>query len=220
MKDGGFYKIRKVLKNRLPDINMREEFFNSAVLLPLIKLGKDIHILFQKRHENIRQGGEVSFPGGGIDFKKDKTALDAALRESEEELGIPKKNINIIGALDTIVSPVGGIVECFAGILKIGSLEELKINIDEVEKVFTIPLSYFIKNKPDEYKVELKVFPYSVDENGNKTTLLPVKEIGLQDIYSKPWGGKQYSVHVYNTKPEIVWGITARFILDLTRRLI
>ena len=47
-----------------PNVLGRDRFFNSAVLIPLVKINGEYHLLFQKRAATIRQGGDICFPGG------------------------------------------------------------------------------------------------------------------------------------------------------------
>ena len=70
----------------------KSKFFESAIMICIAKInGKDCFIL-EKRAENIRQGGEISFPGGKKDLL-DKTFRQTAIRETIEELRIKRKQI-------------------------------------------------------------------------------------------------------------------------------
>ncbi len=134
--------IKKKLSDA-PDIIGKSKYLNSAVLIPLITIEDELHLLFEKRAIGIRQGSEVSFPGGQFDFKKDKTFLNTAIRETNEELGIAEEQIEIITKFGTLVAPMGLTIDSFLAYIKISSLNELKIDQTEVEKIFTLPLSYF-----------------------------------------------------------------------------
>lgn len=194
-------------------IHGKEEYFNSVVLVLLILIDNEYHFVFQKRSKNIRQGGEICFPGGKID-KRDKTLQDVAIRETKEELGIPENKIQIIGRLDTIVAPMGVTVDAFIGITEI-RCNDLIINHDEVDKIITIPIDYFIKNEPEKYSVQIKMHPSYIDNKTNEEViLLPSEKLGLPDVYKGPWGNFKYGVYVYKTEDEVIWGITARLILD------
>ena len=112
--------LKKLVSNlpKYPNILGRDRFFNSAVLIPLIKIKGEYHLLFQKRAASIRQGGDICFPGGGFEIGIDKNFKDTALRETYEELGIKKKDIKILGQLDTYVAPIGAIIEPFVAKIK------------------------------------------------------------------------------------------------------
>lgn len=197
----------------------KDKYFNSAVLIPLIEVEDKYHLLFEKRANHIRQGGEVSFPGGEFDPKKDHGLRQTALRETTEELGISIDKIQIIGKLGTLVAPMGVTVDPFVGFLPIKDLNELSIDKNEVEKIFSVPVEHFLKQKPDEYTVKLEVHPSYTDERGKEIELLPVQKLGLPQKYSKPWKNGFHRILVYNSTEEVIWGITAEIIFELCRMI-
>lgn len=199
-------------------ISQSEEYFRSVVLVLLIPIDGAYHFVFQKRCKNIRQGGELCFPGGRIE-NTDRSLEETAIRETEEELGIPKDKIEIIGRLNTIVAPMCAIIEAFVGIADVNR-EEINANPKEVEKIITLPISYFMEHEPERYSAEVHVSPTHVDsETGEELILLPAQELGLPDTYKKPWGGFRYSILVYKLQDEILWGITARLVYDFIARI-
>lgn len=201
-----------------PGIIGKDEYFNSAVLIPLVLLNGEYHFLFEKRSASIRQGGEICFPGGEYD-EKDEDFLETAVRESEEELGIKRDQINVVGCLGTFIGPMGVTVDSYVAVVDIDDIGELKFDKSEVEKVFTIPVSFFEENPPDEYKIRLEMHSHYVNDKGEKIELFPVEQIGLPAKYSRPRSGKSHRVYVYNTKPDIVWGITAALIRELVGKI-
>jgi 8-oxo-dGTP pyrophosphatase MutT (NUDIX family) len=201
------------------DVLGKDKYFNSAVIVPLVEIENDLHVLFEKRSNHIRQGGEVSFPGGEFDTKKDQTLRQTALRETTEELGIPNEKIKIIGKLGTLVAPMGVTVDPFVGYLQIEDLAELTIDKNEVEKVFSVPVAHFLKKKPDEYTVKLEVHPSYIDEKGKEIELLPVQKLGLPARYSKPWKNGFHRILVYNSTAEVIWGITAEIVYEFCRMI-
>ncbi len=211
--------FKKFIKN-LPlhiDVMARDRYFNSAVLVPLVKIDKEYYLLFQKRAAHIRQGGDICFPGGGYE-DEDKSFKHTALRETKEELGIRKKDIKILGQLDTYVAPIGALIEPFVGIVKKKAVENMIIDKNEVEKTMLIPMSFFKENPPQEYTLKYEVHPYSINEDGEKEIHFPVEELGLPETYQKPWGHKRHKVWVYKYDGEIIWGITAVIINDLLKK--
>jgi 8-oxo-dGTP pyrophosphatase MutT (NUDIX family) len=197
----------------------KDKYFNSAVLIPLIEVEGKYHLLFEKRANHIRQGGEVSFPGGEFDSKKDHGLRQTALRETSEELGISVDKIQIIGKIGTLVAPMGVTVDPFIGVLLVRDLNELSIDKNEVEKIFSVPVEHFLKKKPDEYTVKLEVHPSYTDENGKEIELLPVQKLGLPPKYSKPWKNGFHRILVYNSTEEVIWGITAEIVYELCRMI-
>lgn len=202
-----------------PELLGKDKYFNSAVLIPIVETEGKMNILFEKRSDNIRQGGEVSFPGGEFDNKKDQSLRQTAIRETSEELGLQPDKIKITGKIGTLVAPMGVTVDPFVGFLSINNIDELSIDRDEVEKVFLVPLEHFLVNKPEEYRVKLEVHPSYTDANGKIVELLPVQKLGLPSRYSKPWKNGFHRILVYNSLEEIIWGITAEIIYEFCRML-
>jgi 8-oxo-dGTP pyrophosphatase MutT (NUDIX family) len=72
----------------------------AAVLVPLLRHDGEICFLFTKRRAHLRRhAGQICFPGGRIDAT-DADSLAAALRESEEEIGLPPAQVDVLGRLD------------------------------------------------------------------------------------------------------------------------
>ena len=91
-------KIIELLKNTNERIIGQDRYVNSAVLIAIAELDEKEYIVLEKRAIEIRQGGEISLPGGKCD-KKDKNSEETAIRETIEELGIPREKIEISGKL-------------------------------------------------------------------------------------------------------------------------
>lgn len=196
----------------------KEEFFNSVVMVLLMKIDGEYHFVFQKRADGIRQAGEICFPGGKID-ESDKTLEQVALRETCEEMGICPDKIEIIGSLDTLVAPMGVTVDAFIGIANV-SLDDLKINTQEVARVITIPVDYFLQHTPEQYNVFVEVHHSMRNKDtGEVVDLLPVEQLGLPAAYKSPWGNFRYNVWVYNTDLAVIWGITARIVREVAQKI-
>jgi 8-oxo-dGTP pyrophosphatase MutT (NUDIX family) len=211
-------KLEKIVTNNCSIIG-KDLYINSAVLIPIIVIDNTEFVLFEKRSSTVRQPGEISFPGGHFDSRYDKDFLSTAIRETCEELGIEKNKISVLGSLGTFVAPMGVIVETYLGVLNIDSLDELKIDYKEVDRIFLIPLEYFLNNKPQEYFTRLELHPFMTKEDGEIIELLPVKELGLPEKYSLPWTQGKHRVLVYKTSEEVIWGITAELIFELANRM-
>lgn len=203
----------------VPGIHGKEDYFNSAVLVLLMLINEEYHFVLQKRAVNIRQAGEICFPGGKFDPVQDANYRDTAIRETVEELGVSSDKIRIIGNLDTVVAIMNTTVDSFLGILDISSLENLQINRHEVEQVFAIPVSFFEDNEPETYKVNVRVHPTYVNQAGEEVTIFPAQELGLPERYHKPWGYAMREVIVYRVQGITIWGMTARLIRDVVIKL-
>ncbi len=202
-----------------PGIHGRNEYLESAVLVPLLVVDNEYHLLFQKRANGISQGNEICFPGGHHDVRLDSSFLDTALRETTEELGIPREKITTVGKLDVVVAPRGVIVEPFVGLLCIDSLDELVPDRAEVEEVFTLPLSWFLKNSPEIYHSRIEIQSSYVDEDDVEHILLPVEKLGLPSQYKGNRPGWKYKVVVYKTGKHIIWGLTASILFGFINRV-
>lgn len=203
----------------VPGILRKDEFFNSAVIIPFVLIGDEYHLLFEKRAANIRQGGEICFPGGEYDPKYDRNFTDTALRETIEELGIDRERINVLGILDTVIGPMGVTVDSCIATLNIKNIDELNFDRTEVEKVFLVPVSYFLDNPPEEYFVQLMVHPHYMDDKGNTVHLLPSKELELPEKYNRPWLAGKRKIFVYKLKEGVLWGLTAALVREIIHRL-
>lgn len=192
-------KIKSSIENRIPTIVGAQNFTKYAVLLPLIKKDHDIHLLLEVRALSLRrQPGEICFPGGKMD-KGDKDEQYTAIRETSEELGIPADKISVIAPLDYTISPFGTIIYPFVGY--ISDPENIKPNASEVDKVFTVPLSHFISNPPDCFKVRFKAVP---EED------FPYEHIRGGEKYK--WQTRHLDEYFYYFHDYVIWGLTASII--------
>jgi 8-oxo-dGTP pyrophosphatase MutT (NUDIX family) len=94
---------------------------DAAVLVPLYLSGGELHLVFTKRGAELRRhAGEISFPGGRRE--RDEDDLQAtALREAEEEIGLPRDAVEIVGALQpTPTIATGYAVYPFVGLIESG----------------------------------------------------------------------------------------------------
>ena len=112
----------------------------AAVLVVLYVEGGALHAVFTRRRHDLRShAGEISFPGGRRD-PEDATLLDTALRETEEEIGLPRELVHVLGALPptpTIATNYG--VYPFVGLIEPGRLWTLSPR--EVDEVLELRLS-------------------------------------------------------------------------------
>jgi 8-oxo-dGTP pyrophosphatase MutT (NUDIX family) len=113
----------------------------ACVLVTLVNKANHLHLLLTKRTDSVEHHkGQISFPGGMVD-EEDESETATALREAEEEIGIPRSIIKILGTLDDIHIPSGFVVTPVVGY--IDCLSEIKTNADEVAEVLLIPLENF-----------------------------------------------------------------------------
>jgi 8-oxo-dGTP pyrophosphatase MutT (NUDIX family) len=197
-----------------PDILGRKNFQNAAVFVPFLKIDNEYHLLFEKRANHIRQGGEISFPGGMIDAHRKETACKAAIRETQEELGVEKDKFQIYKQFHTLVTAHGTIIEIFVGEL-FARPAQLLINKNEVEKVFTVPLSFFLQTEPEKYEMKVILSPYETNQNNEKKILFPAEKLAIPQHYRETWSRKNTPVYVYHFQSEVIWGMTAQIVYEL-----
>ena len=112
---------------------------DAGVLVPLYLDGGELHAVFTKRRDDLRRHpGEISFPGGRRD-QNDADLLATALREAEEEVGLPSDAVEIVGALQpTPTIATGYAVYPFVGVIAPGFAWTLSAR--EVAEVIELPL--------------------------------------------------------------------------------
>ncbi|MED1201628.1 NUDIX hydrolase [Heyndrickxia acidicola] len=198
----------KKLSKRKPDILGIEDFSKFGILIPLINKNGEDHVLFEVRSSHLRrQPGEICFPGGRIE-ETDPTPIDAAIRETSEELGILSQDITNVIPLDHMLSAFGSrlIYPC-AGMIK--KTAEIQPNPEEVEEVFTIPVEKLMEMTPKVYKIGFQIKP---EEN------FPFHLINGGKEYN--WQIRQVDELFYQWENRVIWGLTASLLkhfLDLVK---
>lgn len=193
----------------------RDNKNKSAVFVPFAEVAGKEYIIFEKRAKGIRQEGEICFPGGMVDHRTDTTSELTALRETEEELGIPAEKISIEKHVGYFTANIGTTIDIFAGRIDIKNFSELNPNKSEVEAVCPVPSEFFISAVPERYLLETEIKPEVVDENGNRKILLPARELGLPEKYHSPWVARKSAIYLYRYNDIIIWGLTAAIIREI-----
>jgi 8-oxo-dGTP pyrophosphatase MutT (NUDIX family) len=115
----------------------------AAVLVPLARWADEWHLIFTRRTETVEHHkGQVSFPGGATD-PGDRSPEDTALREAEEEIGLRRGDVRILGRLGEMVTISSFLVTPVVGVVPWPY--DLKIHDVEVDRVFTMPLAWLAK---------------------------------------------------------------------------
>jgi 8-oxo-dGTP pyrophosphatase MutT (NUDIX family) len=125
----------------------------AAVLVPIFRRGGDFHLLFTKRPMTLRtHAGQIAFPGGARD-PEDLTPLHTALRESEEEVGIPQHRVRVLGLLDEIPTITRYRILPFVGVIP-GDLTYVPSE-EEIDQIIEVPLRTLMD--PTIHRAELQV---------------------------------------------------------------
>ncbi len=117
----------------------------ASVLILLVELNGELHLVLTERSNDVEtHKGQISFPGGACSAG-DTDAIATALRESNEEIGLPYGTIDILGIIDDFVTPTQFIITPVVGYAP--SLPGLIPNATEVAEIFFVPLSFFADEK-------------------------------------------------------------------------
>jgi 8-oxo-dGTP pyrophosphatase MutT (NUDIX family) len=114
----------------------------AAVLIPIVERQAGLRVLFTRRADHLaRHAGQVSFPGGRL-HEGDDDEVAAALRETEEEVGLSRTFVTVMGELDRYETGTGFAIHPFVGLVRDGF--ELKIDRAEVAEVFEVPFGFLM----------------------------------------------------------------------------
>jgi 8-oxo-dGTP pyrophosphatase MutT (NUDIX family) len=115
---------------------------DASVLVPLVERAAGLTVLLTQRTDHLRShAGHVAFPGGRVDAR-DADAIDTALRETEEEVGLKPERVRLVGRLDTYVTRTGYRVTPLVGLIE--PPLELAIDPEEVAEAFEVPLDFLL----------------------------------------------------------------------------
>jgi 8-oxo-dGTP pyrophosphatase MutT (NUDIX family) len=138
-------QIRNLLSSRQRRVIEHPPFSHAAVLVPLFQKEGNCHLLFTKRSEQVKyHKGEISFPGGVVD-EEDKELINTALREADEEIGLKKRDVQILGILDDIVTITEFIVTPIVGLFPYPY--PFKVSEVEIAELIEVPLSTLLREK-------------------------------------------------------------------------
>lgn len=116
---------------------------DAAVLVPILPREPEATVLLTLRTEHLpSHAGQIAFPGGKID-PDDPGPAAACLREAEEEIGLPREQVELLGFGDLYVTGSGYRIVPVIGIVR--GEPELNPNPQEVAEVFEVPLSFLMK---------------------------------------------------------------------------
>ena len=132
-------KLRQMLANR--EVRRLHEASRelSAVLLPIYCNQGKPYLLFTRRTRSVKSHkGQISFPGGVYQVGDD-TLLDTALRETEEEIGLPRDRVELLGQLDDVFTMTSNyIISPFVALIPYPF--EFKLSRREIEEIIEAPL--------------------------------------------------------------------------------
>ncbi len=115
---------------------------NASVLVPLVQREQGLTVLLTQRTSHLRDhAGQISFPGGRAEVS-DADAIDTALRETEEEVGLLRRHVEVIGALPIYRTVTNYDVTPIVALVR--PPFELTIDAHEVAEAFEVPLAFLM----------------------------------------------------------------------------
>jgi 8-oxo-dGTP pyrophosphatase MutT (NUDIX family) len=169
-----------------------------AVLVPLVKTENGEAMLLEVRSEKVKQPGEICFPGGRVE--SGETVVQAAVRETCEELGVDPADIEVMSELDTLTMDDGREVHVVSAWLDISEVESLRLSEDEVSEVFLLPLDWLRRNPPVHYELA-----------GTPKDELPDKLLGYLSHYYIDYRDERKTDWI-EFEGHGIWGLTAKII--------
>lgn len=149
-RDNGDHVLNPAMRLAGEGIRLKD----AAVLVPVVSYGPEARVIFTQRTTTLRKhSGQISFPGGGID-PEDRSPEDAALRETEEEIGLDRSFVETVGRLPDYISGTGFRIKPVLAVVKPGF--DLTLNPTEVDEVFEVPLSFLMN--PENHRRGSRMF--------------------------------------------------------------
>ena len=118
----------------------------AGVVIPVFENGGRVFIILTKRSQTVSvHKGEVSFPGGMCE-DDDGGTMNTALRECCEEIGVPAKDVEVIGKMDDMYTMTGFVITPYVGIIPYPY--EFRTNPGEVAYLIRLPLDFLMETVP------------------------------------------------------------------------
>lgn len=202
-----FTKVASCFQGKRRKLQNQGHYIEASVFVPLVETEEGIALLFEERSAQLTwQPREISFPGGRIE-KEDRNPVDAALRETCEELGLDREDLELYGEMDYFVSPLGLVI--YSAVGRILRPEKIYPQSSEVARTFTVPLEWFLNNEPQKGTVSVATQPQS----DFPFDLVPPD-------YNREWRTRtQYEVYFYPYKEWVIWGLTAQVVQIFLKEL-
>ena len=142
-----------------------------AAVLVAVREGGEENVIFTRRHEHLaKHAGQVAFPGGGME-PDDRDMIDTALRESEEEIGLPRDAVTPLGYLECFETISGFCVTPVVARIA-ADAPALVPSADEVADVFEVPLGFFLN--------EENLRRYTMEYRGRRRPMIEFRFAGFR----------------------------------------
>jgi len=165
----------------------------AAVLMPIIAHPDGNTLLLTQRSHHLRyHSGQVAFPGGRLEAG-DASPIDAALREANEEIGVERSRVEVLGRLPEYRTGTGFLVTPVVGVLRAGFA--LRPDPSEVADIFEVPLAYLM------------------DPRHHQRRLVDLPDYQRHSYFAMPWRVPG------EDEERFIWGATAAMLRNLYRLL-
>ena len=157
----------------------------ASVLLPIVAREQGLTLLLTQRASHLTDhGGQISFPGGRME-EFDVTAIETALRETEEEIGLDRRHIEVIGELPEYFTGTGYRITPVVALAQ--PPFDLRADPFEVAEIFEVPLAFLMDGM----------------NHQRRTVEFPNDEMGRRTFYAMPY------------ERFFIWGATAGMLRNL-----
>ncbi len=154
----------------------------AAIIVPILKVEGHWNLLFIRRSiSNDPHSGQVAFPGGRME-SSDSSPEEASLREAQEEIGLDPQDVEVLGRLPALLTVTNYKIYPVVGMIPYPY--PFQPSPDEVQKIFTIPITWLAE--PLNYRVEERLLPPPIGT--------------VPTIYYQPY------------QDEILWGASAQIV--------
>jgi len=162
----------------------------AGVLIGLLDRCGELHVVFTVRAARLHDhAGQISFPGGRVEAG-DRDPVDAALREAQEEIGLDRGRVEVLGTLPVYRTISSYLVTPVVALIAPGSA--LRADPDEVDETFEVPLAYLM-------------------DGANHQRRLVLQEDRPRALYAMEYHGRQRY---------LIWGATAAMLRNFYRFLL
>lgn len=182
-----------------PEISTEHRFIDrppaqAAVLVPLVQR-EELMVLLTRRTDHLRDhAGQVSFPGGRVE-PEDVDVVATALRETQEEIGLDARHVQVLGQLPTYTTGSGFVVTPVVSLVQPGF--ELALDAFEVAEAFEVPLAYLMTPAHHRW--------HALERDGAR-----------REFLSMPWEGLASDG---TPRRFFIWGATAAMLRNFYRFL-
>lgn len=171
----------------------------ASVLVPLVMRPEPTVLLTQRPQHLKAHGGQISFPGGRQE-PSDASVVHTALRETEEEVGLQRDRVEVLGTLPPYLTVTGFMVTPVVGLIEPWDLLDpgtaLRHDPGEVDEIFEVPLHFLMNPAHHEHRARVLPDPF-----------------GRVEFLAMPW------TPPHAAQPYFIWGATAAMLRNLYRFL-